>query len=216
MSHRRFDWLLVLCTVCAGFAWWLTTRAPRGIIVRAPRVDESAARYLAEFTRSPHDTKARPRYSPDGRWLVSDTLVRDSYYTIRVFDLQTRGLLPVVTIREADPGSGRSFRRGWSSDSRALIIRGTGAFWRGENQAICLVFLPFDRQLINDASCLVDRAGASRSLPESLGLATLTQPSLRAKSYTSDGMTLPRSVFFMSTGIVGRCCCCKRWTGALR
>jgi len=153
MSHRRYDLLLLLCTLAGGLAWWLAVRTPAGVIVREPVLDPRAAAYMREFTQRPKRTPSTPKFSPDSRWIVVDSAFRESYLTIRVFDAQTRGVLPVVTIREADPGSGRSVRMGWSSDSRALIIRGAGALWRQENRTLCLVYLPIERELLSDASC---------------------------------------------------------------
>ncbi len=87
--------------------------------------------------------------SPDrtrGALLRSGAL-RLGYCSLHVWDFTTGAVETVLSLREADPGSGRSFDYRWSNDSQALFITGeTGGFERRKpgRRAINLIHLPGD------------------------------------------------------------------------
>jgi hypothetical protein len=84
--------------------------------------------------------------SPDRRFaiLLRSGALGAGYYSIHVWDFDRDQLATIVSLREAEPGSGRSFDYEWSRDSRAVHITGnTGGFERrrGEPRALDLIYL---------------------------------------------------------------------------
>lgn len=65
--------------------------------------------------------------SPDSRYLAFTRGAARSYHTIYVWNERDQALRSVVSVREGDPGSGRSHDYRWSRDSKALLISGWGA-----------------------------------------------------------------------------------------
>jgi hypothetical protein len=65
--------------------------------------------------------------SPDSRYLAFTREAVRAYHTLYVWNEQDRVLRSVVSVREGDPGSGRSHDYRWSRDSKALLISGWGA-----------------------------------------------------------------------------------------
>lgn len=111
----------------------------RGVVVRraqaAPRLP-----YRAELCGprtpdlpAPERTWSDPapgsdyKGSPDSRFLAFTRQAVRDYHTIYVWDERDRVLRSVVSVREGDPGSGRSHHYRWSRDSKALLISGWGA-----------------------------------------------------------------------------------------
>ena len=76
-------------------------------------------------------------------------------HSVGVWDVASRRLAPVVSIKESDPWSGSSHLYAWSTDSEALLIHGSGGL--PENQwkdmDLCLVYLPKKDQLFRLRSC---------------------------------------------------------------
>jgi hypothetical protein len=73
------------------------------------------------------------KVSPDRRRgvLLRSGALGAGYYSIHVWDFASGHVETVISLREADEGSGQSFGYRWSSDSQALQISGmTGGFER--------------------------------------------------------------------------------------
>ena len=94
-----------------------------------------------------------PRWSPDVTLLAVDT-VDDFLHTVEVWNPQTGARTPVITITEADPGSGRSHWYSWSADSRALFIYGSG-WLPGDrsHRTLCLAYFHAERKLYQLPGC---------------------------------------------------------------
>jgi hypothetical protein len=62
---------------------------------------------------------------------------------------------PVVSIMEADPGSGASHAYSWSSDGRALLIYGSGGLPENYRSPVnlCVVYLPATDELFELNQC---------------------------------------------------------------
>lgn len=121
---------------------------------RVPRTDSPGASYVAEVRALPWN----------GAISVSDSLGRyvgystrrndhDGYHTLTVLDAATGVVRRVITIRESDPGSGRSHWLGWSSDERALLIGGHGSLDGERSASLCLIYLPASDELYRPAAC---------------------------------------------------------------
>jgi hypothetical protein len=65
--------------------------------------------------------------SPSQRYTARSDSTDWAEERITITDTQTGRVIPIVTIRESDPGSGRSHRIAWTADGGALLIAGTGA-----------------------------------------------------------------------------------------
>ena len=73
-----------------------------------------------------------------------------SYYSLHVWDFETDEVETVLSLRESDPGSGRSFEYRWSGDSRAFQLTGrTSGFERRnpEGRDLNLIYLIGDSNL---------------------------------------------------------------------
>lgn len=104
-------------------------RGPR-TVVRPMTADSPAERYVAEF----HDatfSEVLAESAPDGSGKIVD---RNLSWLPMGFTSGCHRLRyapnvgwsrKIVTARESDPGSGRSFSWGWSRDSRAIFISGS-------------------------------------------------------------------------------------------
>ena len=82
------------------------------------------------------------------------------YYSLHVWDVDSGEITTVLSLRDVDEGSGRSFEFRWSADSRALQIAGaTGGFERRKLQAlnINLIYLPGDGTVYQVSSEPTDR-----------------------------------------------------------
>lgn len=90
--------------------------------------------------------------SPDRRLaiLLRSGALGAGYYSIHLWDFGRDRLTTIMSLREADPGSGRSFDYDWSADSRAVHITGTtGGFQRrgGQPRSLELIYLVGDEVL---------------------------------------------------------------------
>jgi hypothetical protein len=66
------------------------------------------------------------------------------FYSLYDWDFESDRVQTVLSLRESDPGSGRSFEYAWSSDSKAVRISGrTGGFARrgGAPRSLDLLYL---------------------------------------------------------------------------
>ncbi len=75
--------------------------------------------------------------SPDRRraLLLRSGALGGSYYSLHLWDFDTDELETIVSLRESDPGSGRSFDYRWAKDSRAFQLTGrTGGFVRRQRE----------------------------------------------------------------------------------
>lgn len=109
-----------------------------------------------------------PRRSPDGK-LVAVTVSwetpvarllglvwgRPWYHNVTVVEEGTGRTMPVVSIREPEPGSGPGHHYSWSTDSNALLIRGQGGLFENYNDVVslCLVYLPRTNELFRLTNC---------------------------------------------------------------
>jgi hypothetical protein len=87
--------------------------------------------------------------SPDRRLAVvlRSGAMAAGYYSMHLWDFEHDRLTTILSLREADPGSGRSFDYDWSADSRAVHITGsTGGFERRKPQprSLDLIYLVGD------------------------------------------------------------------------
>jgi hypothetical protein len=87
--------------------------------------------------------------SPDRRLaiLLRSGAMAAGYYSMHLWDFEQDHLTTILSLREADPGSGRSFDYEWSADSRAVHITGaTGGFERRKPQprSLDLIYLVGD------------------------------------------------------------------------
>jgi hypothetical protein len=87
--------------------------------------------------------------SPDRRLaiLLRSGAMAAGYYSMHLWDFENDRLTTILSLREADPGSGRSFDYSWSADSRAVHISGaTGGFQRRKPQprTLDLIYLVGD------------------------------------------------------------------------
>ena len=76
--------------------------------------------------------------SPDRRraLFLRSGAMGGSYYSLHLWDLDTDQVETIVSLRESDPGSGRSFEYRWSKDSRAVELFGrTAGFERRRPEA---------------------------------------------------------------------------------
>jgi hypothetical protein len=160
---RRTNWLLLgvvaVATLAPGYvACW------RGVVWR--RVHRAAdSPYRRELcapwpavpapTRVYSDPEPGDHYvpSPDGRHLAFSRDAAWAYRTLSVWNEQDRRLRAVVSIREADPGSGRSHDYGWSRDSRALLISGRGALPLRRVVSVAYVYVPAEDVLYEVEGC---------------------------------------------------------------
>ncbi len=90
--------------------------------------------------------------SPDRQraLLLRSGAMAGGYYSIHLWDFETDKLETIVSLRESDPGSGRSFEYLWSADSRAFQLTGrTGGFERRkrEGRDLNLIYLVGDPNL---------------------------------------------------------------------
>jgi hypothetical protein len=84
--------------------------------------------------------------SPDRRFaiLLRSGAIGAGYYSMHLWDFEQDRLTALVSLREADQGSGRSFEYDWSYDSRAVHITGaTGGFQRrgGTPRSLDLIYV---------------------------------------------------------------------------
>lgn len=135
---------------------------------------------LGRYFRSYRDPELRPEHSiylydldaaewsyfgpghsltvaPDHRKaaLLRSGALSAGYYSVHVWDVVSGELTTVLSLRDVDEGSGRSFELRWSADSQALRIAGaTGGFERRKlnSQTINLIYLLSNRTVYEVSS----------------------------------------------------------------
>ena len=81
---------------------------------------------------------------------------RPFIHTVGVWDSAAQRLKHVVSIKEADPGSGIAHRYAWSKDSKALLIYGSGRLPEDFDVLVgdlCLVYLAPSDAFFRLANC---------------------------------------------------------------
>lgn len=149
MNARHVRGVIAITVVVITAALMLWREPGRA---RVPRVDVAALAFLATVTRAPTASETLS-VSPDGRYAVRSDSVGYATQSITVTDISTGQMVPVITIREADPGSGRSHRLAWSHDSRALLILGSGSRGGGPPAPLCLVYRMAGDDLLTTDPC---------------------------------------------------------------
>ncbi len=142
--------LFVIAALGAGLLTWLhyrgTVRAPFGEF----DIPASWARELpfAEMgipdpspcARGESHQDPRPeRCSPDGSHVAYALEVGGAYHTLYISGRNDDDEIPIISVQESDPGSGRSFSFRWTSDSKGLLVHGSGPV-RGTDRELPLVF----------------------------------------------------------------------------
>jgi hypothetical protein len=111
-----------------------------------------------------------PRRSPDGTRVAVTTswggflgevvlgllIDRPFIHTVSIWEESRATLVPVVSIKEADPHSGIAHRYAWSKDSKALLIYGGGRLPEDYDLVVgtlCVVYLPGTDDLVRLANC---------------------------------------------------------------
>jgi hypothetical protein len=122
---------LALVVYSAGSPWNVVRRKPR-LVSGTPRV---ASDVRGSWTPGPPIL-----VSPNGRLAAYHVLVADRYHTVTILDGTSGVVTPVVSVEEADPGSGYAHRLAWSTDSRVLLIGGSGRLGGGPAKPLCVEY----------------------------------------------------------------------------
>ena len=117
-----------------------------------PRPDLRARAYFA-FAPAQTVFDASQWSSPNHRYVAHSDSTGWAEERITVTDTQTGRVIPIVTIRESDPGSGRSHHIAWTADGAALLIAGSGALKGAQPKALCLVYRLAEADLLSAAPC---------------------------------------------------------------
>jgi hypothetical protein len=104
----RRAWLLVAAVAAVALVGVTFQWAMRGIVIRQARPDALAERYVGDLARAQERAAAGIAVSEDGRFAAFDTAAARSYYTINVWDRWSEKVTAVLSVQEADPGSGPS------------------------------------------------------------------------------------------------------------
>lgn len=144
-----------------------------GIVVARPRTG-SALAYGSELCRvrteplapEPPRQWSDPapgghyRANPQGRYLALTREAVREYHAVLVWDETKRSFRSVVSIQEADPGSGPSHDYRWSLDGKALLIYGSGSLpFQPQPADLLYAYLPDEDQLLELPSCEGARGG---------------------------------------------------------
>jgi hypothetical protein len=117
-----------------------------------PREDPSARSFFdAERAPAAYDSRQWP--SPSGRFVARSDSTDWAEERVSIVDSQTERVVPIVTIRESDPGSGRSHTVEWTADGTALLITGTGVVHGRPSAPLCLVYRVAERDLLSVPTC---------------------------------------------------------------
>jgi hypothetical protein len=155
-ARRRRSVVRAIVVLCAGYVLWRVVWGER-----TPRVDEDAMTDLASIMSVPQSSR-RPLASPDGHYLARSDSVGEVQELITVTDIRTGRTARVITIREADPYSGRSHGLAWSRVSGALLILGSGSLGGKDPIPLCLVYRMAADDLLRPAQCPTTQAEAAR------------------------------------------------------
>jgi hypothetical protein len=76
------------------------------------------------------------------------------YHTVLIWDEVKRSFRSVVSIQEADPGSGSSYDYRWSLDGKALLIYGSGSLpFQAQPADLFYAYVVDEDQLLELPSC---------------------------------------------------------------
>jgi hypothetical protein len=124
-------------------SWALSPAGKLGRYVRSwldPELRPESAFYIYDVS-SKATSYAGPGHflevSPDRRRgvMLRSGALGAGYYSVHVWEFQSNQVQTILSLREVDEGSGRSFTYRWSLDSRAVEIKGaTGGFERRKPQ----------------------------------------------------------------------------------
>lgn len=117
-----------------------------------PRLDVQARAYFAGGVAQTA-ANASQWASPGHRYVAHSHSTGSAEERITVTDLQRGRVVPIVTIRESDPGSGRSHQISWTADGAALLISGSGALEGRPATLLCLVYRIAEDDLLSAAPC---------------------------------------------------------------
>jgi hypothetical protein len=123
-----------------------------GDTARTPREDPRARAYF-EATPAPAIIDGRQWPSPTRRYIARSDSTAWAEERVSIVDTQTGRVVPIVTIRESDPGSGRSHTVAWTADGTALLIRGRGEVRGARSRALCLVYRVAEADLLSAPTC---------------------------------------------------------------
>jgi hypothetical protein len=137
--------------VAGLFGWYHLLFA--GVVWRMPKSMPEAWRYLEDVRALEADTGSWVQgRSPDGKSVLTLVEAARSFNTIHVLDRAFR-VHAIVSVRESDPGSGLSYRVGWTRDSKAVIVTGHGALPLGRTGRVCLVYELEPERLLRIQDC---------------------------------------------------------------
>jgi hypothetical protein len=117
-----------------------------------PRTDARAGAYFAR-ERAPATLDARQWPSPDRRYVAQSDSVGWAEERVSISEGQTGRVTPIVRIREADPGSGRSHTVTWTANGTALLIMGSGEVHGVRSAPVCLVYRVAEADLLSATNC---------------------------------------------------------------
>jgi hypothetical protein len=155
MGNPRRATIALIPVAALGVAtWWIGFRPPTGVVTRSPSQNASAAdAYFSELSAVPASELTDVWSSPDARYVASNVMVAETYHTVGVRARSGGSTVQVVSIREADPHSGRSHYVRWSAGSRALLVGGGGSLYGRHSKRLCLVYVIDDDALLEAKPC---------------------------------------------------------------
>ncbi|MBI5489542.1 MAG: hypothetical protein HY905_19575 [Deltaproteobacteria bacterium] len=159
-----FGWILVLGWIFVDTSGCLNRirpfHRPTVLVAKLPPYDSEFPGLEVPGWADPGPDDPTPgqsyQPSPDGSHVAYEpgaSRDRDTYHTILVWDRQRRTSVTVISVGEADPGSGASHTVRWSRDSSALFISGAGTVNGDYRYPICLVFVLATEQLYELSTC---------------------------------------------------------------
>jgi hypothetical protein len=172
----------IVALVCGGLGWWFHHWLEEGLVARTPVLVEDSPygnelRALPRYGDTPSEREARPymgpgwysRRSANGRFVAATeswgdalsnstlglVLDRPYIHTVGVWDEDSGRFKRVVSVMEADPGSGIAHRYAWSKDSKALLLYGGGGLSDNYRKRLilCVIYLPESDELYRLAKC---------------------------------------------------------------
>ena len=155
-SVRSFRWPRVLTAIGSIVAVSCSSD-----LELTPRPDPIARAYF-DAVAPQHELDALQWPSPNRRFVAHSDSTGWAEERITVTDTRSGRVIPIVTIRETDPGSGRSHHLAWTADGAALRIAGSGALRRTRPTSLCLVYRLEEADLLSAVPCPAT-PGAGRS-----------------------------------------------------
>ena len=125
-----------------------------------PRPDPLARVYFAAVAL-PSSLNASQWPSPNRRYVARSDSTAWAEERITVTDTQSGRVVPIVTIRETDPGSGRSHQIAWTADGSALMIAGSGSLRGARPTSLCLVYRLVEADLLSAVPCRTTSAAGT-------------------------------------------------------